>query len=98
MKQWKVGISTFEHQTSPLSTKFISHFVTVIYTYIMATVFPSKDPSRFLGTEPDFIDFLYEEALRTRVVSSAGVRSAIERKWRGGKGDVIGVAGDEEDA
>lgn len=38
---------------------------------------------------------LWEEALRTRVVSSAGVRSAMESKWRGAKGEVAGVAGEE---
>ncbi len=29
-------------------------------------------------------------ALRIRVVSSAGVRSAMERRWRGAKGEVGG--------
>jgi hypothetical protein len=35
--------------------------------------------------------FLCWEALRTRAVSSAGVRSAIERKCRGAKGETGGV-------
>jgi hypothetical protein len=34
---------------------------------------------------------LWAEALRMRAVSSWGERSAIERKWRGAKGDVWGV-------
>jgi hypothetical protein len=45
--------------------------------------------------EPDLREVLWEEALRTRVVSSEGVRSAIERKWRGAKGEVCGVEGVE---
>lgn len=36
---------------------------------------------------------LCEEAFRTRVVNSDGVRSAIERKCRGAKGEVEGVEG-----
>lgn len=35
---------------------------------------------------------LWEEALRTRVANSVGVRSAIESRWRGAKGEVAGVA------
>lgn len=38
---------------------------------------------------------LCEEAFRTRVVNSDGVRSAIERRCRGAKGDVEGVEGVE---
>ena len=48
-----------------------------------------------MGTEPDLMVVLWEEALRTRVVSSVGVRSAMESKWRGAKGEVAGVAGEE---
>lgn len=33
---------------------------------------------------------LWEEALRTRIVSSEGLRSAIERRWRGAEGEVSG--------
>jgi hypothetical protein len=39
------------------------------------------------------MEVLWEEAFRTRVVSSEGVISAIERKCRGAKGDVRGVEG-----
>lgn len=38
---------------------------------------------------------LCKAALRTRAVNSAGARSAIERRWRGAKGEVGGVAGEE---
>jgi hypothetical protein len=62
---------------------------------IIATVLPDREPRRLLGTEPDLMAVLWEEALRTRVVSSADVRSAIESKWRGAKGEVAGVAGEE---
>jgi len=62
---------------------------------IIATVLPLREPSRFLGTDPDLMAVLWELALRTRVVSSAGVRSAIERKCRGAKGEVAGVEGVE---
>lgn len=61
---------------------------------IMAIVFPLREPARLLGIEPDFTAVLEEEALWTRAVSSAGVRSAMERKWRGAKGEVIGVEGE----
>jgi hypothetical protein len=33
--------------------------------------------------------------LRTRVVSSVDVRSAMESKWRGAKGEMDGFAGEE---
>jgi hypothetical protein len=54
----------------------------------MAIVLPANEPSSDFGTEPDFRACLCEDALRTREVSSAGVRSAIERKWRGANGEV----------
>ena len=60
---------------------------------IMATVLPVRLPKRFFGIEPDLTVCLCELALRTRVVNSAGERSAIERKWRGANGEVCGVAG-----
>jgi hypothetical protein len=60
---------------------------------IIATVLPLREPRRFLGIEPDLMEVLCDEALRTKVVSSVGVRSAMESKWRGAKGDVAGVAG-----
>ena len=62
---------------------------------IIATVLPERASRRFLGTEPDLISVLWEEALRTRVVSSVDVRSAMESKWRGAKGEMTGVAGEE---
>ena len=40
------------------------------------------------GTEPDLMETLCEFAFRTRVVNSAGVRSATESRWRGAKGEV----------
>jgi len=39
----------------------------------------------------DLMEVLWEEAFRIKVVSSEGVRSAIERKFRAVKGDVRGV-------
>jgi hypothetical protein len=42
---------------------------------------------------PALMAVLWEEALRTRVASSAGVRSAIESRWRGAKGEVSGDEG-----
>lgn len=47
---------------------------------IIATVLPVRLLSTFLGIEPDLMEALWEDALRTRVVSSVGVSSAIERK------------------
>lgn len=47
---------------------------------IIATVLPVREPWREDGTEPDLMEVLWEEALRTRVVNSAGVRSAMERR------------------
>lgn len=66
---------------------------------VMATVFPAKAPRSVWGISPvpDLIAVLCWWALRTRVVSSAGVRSAIERRCRGANGDVAGVAGEVED-
>lgn len=62
---------------------------------IIATVLPLREPNKLLGTEPDLMEVLWDEALRTRVVSSAGDRSAIERRCRGAKGEVCGVEGEE---
>lgn len=59
----------------------------------MAIVFPERELGRLLGIEPDLIEVLWEDALRTSVLNSAVVRSAIERKWRGANGEVFGVAG-----
>lgn len=58
---------------------------------IMATVLPVRAPRRFFGIEPDLMARLWEWALRTRLVSSVGVRSAMDRRWRGAKGEVAGV-------
>lgn len=62
---------------------------------IIAMVLPAKLLSKCVGMAPDLREVLCEEAFRTRVVSSLGVRSAIERKWRGAKGEVWGVEGVE---
>jgi len=62
---------------------------------IMAMVLPVRAPRRFFGIEPDLMARLWEWAFRTRLVSSVGVRSAIEIRWRGAKGDVGGVEGVE---
>jgi len=58
---------------------------------IMATVLPVRAPRRFFGIEPDLMARLWEWALRTRLVSSVGVRSAMDIRWRGAKGEVAGV-------
>lgn len=63
---------------------------------VMATVLPDNELDSDIGMEPDLIACLREAALRTRVVSSAGVRSDIERRCRGANGDVEGVAGEEK--
>ena len=44
----------------------------------------------------DLMSTLCFPALRTRVVSSWGVRSAMESRCRGAKGEVCGVAGELE--
>lgn len=44
---------------------------------------------------PDLMAVLWAAALRTRVVSSPGVRSAIDRRCRGANGEVWGVEGEE---
>lgn len=61
----------------------------------MATVFPRSDPCRFWGIDPDLMARLCEEALRTRVANSVGERSAMERKWRGAKGEAGGMVCEE---
>lgn len=42
------------------------------------------------GADPDLIAALCSKALRTRAVNSFGVRSAIDSRWRGAKGDTVG--------
>ena len=61
----------------------------------IATTFPANEPKRDFGIDPDFIVRLCEEALRTSVVNSDGVRSAIERKCLGVRGKVGGGESDE---
>jgi hypothetical protein len=63
---------------------------------VIATVFPANAPRRVWGTSPvpDLMAVLCWCALRTSVVSSAGVRSAMESRCRGANGDVGGDAGD----
>lgn len=58
----------------------------------MAMTLPVNELRREVGTAPDFNATLCECAERTNVISSAGVRSAMERRWRGAKGEVRGVA------
>src|SRR5690242_2984392 len=56
---------------------------------VMATVRPASDWRRLRGTSPvALMACLWASALRTSVVSSAGVRSAMDSRWRGAKGDV----------
>lgn len=65
---------------------------------VIAMVWPVRALAWVFSGEPDLRRRLWVEALRTRVVSSLGVRSAMERRWRGAKGEVCGVdAGDGED-
>lgn len=56
---------------------------------VMATVFPANDCRIEWGISPvpDLMAVLCWWAFRTRVVSSAGVRSAMERRCRGATGD-----------
>ena len=53
----------------------------------MAIDFLAKALSRATGIDPDLMACLWEEALRIRVVNSVGESSAMDRKWRGAKGD-----------
>ena len=61
----------------------------------IAILFPAKEPNNDLGIEPDLIACLCKEALRTRVVNSDTVRSAIERRCLGPNGEDGKVAGEE---
>jgi hypothetical protein len=58
---------------------------------IKATVLPANVPCREAGMYPALIACFACAACRTRVESSFDVRSAMERKCRGAKGDVDGV-------
>ena len=60
---------------------------------VIATVLRASELRMEVLIDPDFTACLWLAALRTSAVSSEGVRSAIERKWRGAKGDVGGVEG-----
>jgi hypothetical protein len=61
---------------------------------VMATVRPARELRRPCGISPvDLMPVLCLSALRTSVVSSAGVRSAMDSRWRGAKGEVWGVGG-----
>jgi hypothetical protein len=57
---------------------------------IIAIVLPESLPARAGGVTPDLMAVLWEDALWRRVLNSAGVRSAIERRWRGAKGEMRG--------
>lgn len=54
----------------------------------MAIVWRARELCSVVGRRPDLIADLWEDALRMRVVSSAGFRSAIERRCRGAKGEL----------
>ena len=61
---------------------------------IMAIFLPRSDAWRCFGSGwPDLMADLWADALRMSFVSSAGVRSAVERKWRGANGEVGFVEG-----
>jgi hypothetical protein len=62
----------------------------------IAIVFPVSAPRSDLGIWPDLIARLCEAALRTRMVSSAGVKSVIDKRWRGANGEVYGCDGELE--
>jgi hypothetical protein len=64
---------------------------------IIATLFPLRLPSKFLGIDPDFMAVLWDDALRTSCVNSAAERSPIDNRCRGTKGDVCGVDEEEYD-
>jgi hypothetical protein len=65
---------------------------------LMATVCPASDRSMACGTSPvDLITVLCLCAFRTSAVSSEGVRSAMDSKLLGAKGDVCGVVGEYVD-
>jgi len=63
---------------------------------IRGIVFVERAPERDLGRFPDLMEDLWEEALWTSFVSSGVVRSAMESRWRGAKGEVGGVEGEPE--
>jgi len=65
---------------------------------MMAIVWAKSLSFKLDGSEPDLTADLLAEALRTRAVSSWGVRSEMERKCRGAKGEVGGVEGVEGEA
>jgi hypothetical protein len=50
---------------------------------IMAIVCPARLLDRVLGVWPDLTAVLYEDALRTSLVNSLGLRSAMDVRWRG---------------
>ncbi len=65
---------------------------------VMATVLPTsaRDSVWGISPVPDLMAVLWCAAFRTSVVSSAGVRSAMDRKCRGANGEVRDVAGGVE--
>lgn len=62
---------------------------------IIAMLLLSRVFERLGGFEPDLMDVLCDAALLTSVVSSWGVRSAMERRCRGANGEVCGEEGEE---
>lgn len=65
---------------------------------VMATVLPANAVRKLCGISPvpDLTSSLCLWALRTRVVSSAGVKSAVESRCRGANGEVGGAAAEVE--
>ena len=57
----------------------------------IAMLLRARESRSEVDIDPLLWAFLCEEALRMRVVSSEGLRSLIEVKCRGAKGDVVGV-------
>jgi len=57
-----------------------------------ATFLPEREPASSADSdEPDLRACLCFDAFFTRATSSFELKSAIDRKWRGAKGEVAGV-------
>lgn len=73
----------------------LTRVLVLLLLKVTATVLPANAPNKDAGMDPDLTAFLWLSALRTRLVNSAEVRSAMDSRWRGANGDVGGDAGDE---
>lgn len=62
---------------------------------MIAIVLFRREVEREGDSEPDLTAVLWMAALRTRVTSSVGERSAIESRCRGANGEVCGDDGVE---